>query len=112
MGRFIHNTLEKLFNPFVEVDAAGVLITPPPPAITPADIEEMLTRAPDILREEFLIFLSQDEKLIESGKNWLTFTVAKELVVNLLKNDIAYIQSQSEPVYIHRVEAKLLAPMT
>ena len=112
MGRFIHNTLEKLFNPFVEMDAAGALITPPPPAITPADIEEMLTRAPDILREEFLIFLSQDEKLIESGKNWLTFTVAKELVVNLLKNDIAYIQSQSEPVYIHRVEAKLLAPMT
>jgi hypothetical protein len=61
MGRFIHNTLEKLFNPFVEIDASGALITPPPPAITPADIEEMLTRAPDILREEFLIFLSQDE---------------------------------------------------
>jgi hypothetical protein len=112
MGRFIHNTLEKLFNPFVEMDASGALITPPPPAITPADIEEMLTRAPDILREEFLIFLSQDEKLIESGKNWLTLTVAKELVVNLLKNDIAYIQAQTEPVYIHRVEAKLLAPMT
>ncbi len=112
MGRFIHNTLEKLFKPFVEMDASGALITPPPSPITPADIEEMLTRAPDILREEFLIFLSQDEKLIESGKNWLTLTVAKELVLNLLKNDIAYIQAQTEPVYIHRVEAKLLAPMT
>lgn len=112
MGRFIHNTLEKLFTPFIEMDAFGNIITPPPPAITTTDIENMLTRAPDILKEEFLIFLSQDEKLIESGKNWLTFAVAKELVVNLLKNDIAYIQAQTEPVYIHRVEAKLLAPMT
>jgi hypothetical protein len=112
MGRFIHNTLEKLFTPFVEVDKRGEPVSPAPPAISVQDIENMLLIAPTILKEEFLSFLNNDEKLIESGKNWLTYNVAKELTTNLLKNDIAYIKNQAEPVYIHRVEAKLTAPMT
>jgi CRISPR/Cas system-associated exonuclease Cas4 (RecB family) len=112
MGRFIHNTLEKLFTPFVEVDKRGEPVSPAPPAISVQDVENMLLIAPTILKEEFLSFLNNDEKLIESGKNWLTYNVAKELTINLLKNDIAYIKNQLEPVYIHRVEAKLTAPMT
>ncbi|MFM7595455.1 MAG: PD-(D/E)XK nuclease family protein [Flavobacteriales bacterium] len=112
MGRFIHNTLEKLFTPFVEVDKQGNLVTPPPPAISTQDVENMLLVAPALLKEEFLAFLNNDNNLIETGKNWLTYNVAKELTLNLLKNDITYINRQAEPVYIHRVEAKLTAPMT
>ena len=42
MGRFIHNTLEKLFTPFVEVDKRGEPVSPAPPAISAQDVENML----------------------------------------------------------------------
>jgi ATP-dependent exoDNAse (exonuclease V) beta subunit len=46
-----------------------------------------------------------------SGKNWLTHQVALEFVFNMLTNDIAYIEAAQAPVFIHRLEARLLASM-
>ena len=71
-----------------------------------------MTLAPEILKNEFLRYLDDDQKLIDSGKNWLTYNVAKELVNNLLSNEIEYINSTNEEIYIHKVEARLTAPMT
>lgn len=111
IGKFIHDTLEILYSPWAEIDKEGQIVKPPPPPLSEALLREMLTRAPGILKEQFLIFLAQEEKLIESGKNWLALSVAEQLVENLLLNDISYIASLSEPVFIHRVEAGLKAPM-
>ena len=112
MGKFIHDTLEQLYSPFAEYDSQGNKVDPQPPPLSVSAIEGMMTLAPEILKNEFLRYLDDDQKLIDSGKNWLTYNVAKELVNNLLSNEIEYIKSTNEEIYIHKVEARLTAPMT
>jgi len=112
MGKFIHDTLEQLYSPFAEFDSQGNKVDPQPPPLSVSAIEGMMTLAPEILKNEFLRYLDDDQKLIDSGKNWLTYNVAKELVNNLLSNEIEYINSTNEEIYIHKVEARLTAPMT
>lgn len=111
MGKIIHSTLEQLYLPFVERDKNNEPVNPPPPPIKPADIDGLIIQAPQELRRQFTLYLDNDESLIASGKNYLTYTVALEFVVNLLKNDQSYINTVQEDVYIHRLEALLMAPM-
>ena len=112
MGKFIHDSLEQLYKPFAEYDSQGNKVDPQPPPISVSAIEGMMALAPEILKNEFLHYLDGDQKLIDSGKNWLTYNVAKELLNNLLSNEIEYIKSTNEDIYIHKVEARLTAPMT
>ena len=111
IGKFIHNTLEKLYTPYVEIDKKGVPITPSPPPLSKDIIEAMRIQAPEVLKQELLCFLDQDIRLIQSGKNWVVYNVAKELLDNFLLNEIIYINTANEPVYIHRIEAKLTAEL-
>mgnify|MGYP000011425254 FL=1 len=111
LGRFIHNTLEILYSPHAELDQLGNEVLPKPDPIAIHHIEDMLVKAPALLTQQFLDYLDNEQKLIESGKNWLTLNVAQELIKNLLLNDIEYLKTQAEDVYIHRIEARLTASM-
>lgn len=111
MGKIIHDTLEQLYLPFAERTKTGEEVQPPPGPLSVNAVEEMVVKYPEIVKNEFLKFLNGDEKLMESGKNWLTFSVAKEVILNALKNDITYIKNNAEPVFIFQVEAVLKAKM-
>lgn len=111
MGKIIHSTLEELYLPFAERDRNNEPVAPPPPPVKATDIEGLISKAPEVLRRHFTLYLDNDESLIASGKNYLTYTVALEFVLNLLKNDRAYINSIQGDLYIHRLEAYLTAPM-
>jgi ATP-dependent helicase/nuclease subunit B len=111
MGKIIHDTLETLYTPFAEIDKLGNKVIPAPQAILVRDVENMKKEAPRILKERFLAYIDNDPKLMASGKNWLTHQVALEFVFNMLTNDIAYIEAAQAPVFIHRLEARLLASM-
>lgn len=111
MGRIIHETLEKLYLPYAERTKTGEVVVPSPGPLTIEAVTEMIEKYPEILKNEFLTFLNGDQKLLESGKNWLTFSVANEVILNTLKNDIAYIEKSTEPIFIFQVEAVLSAKM-
>ena len=111
MGKIIHSTLEELYLPFVERDKNNVPVTPSPSSLKIIDLEAMMNKAPGVLKAHFVAYLDNDEGLISSGKNYLTHTVALECVLNLLRNDKAYVQSMQEEVYIHRLEAMLTGSM-
>lgn len=108
MGVIIHSTLEILYTPFIERDKSNQEVFPPPKAMTCSCLEELLTKAPGELKKQFIAYLDNDETLFASGKNYLTYTVALQLITNLIKNDIAFLkQSKTKEFYIHRLEAAL-----
>jgi hypothetical protein len=111
MGKIIHSTLEELYLPFAERNRKNEPVIPPPPPLTSTDIQSLISKAPEELRRQFTRYLDNDESLIASGKNYLTFTVALEFVLNLLRNDQVSLQSVQGDLYIHRLEAYLTAPM-
>jgi hypothetical protein len=112
LGNIIHKALEKLYLPFTERDAEGKVVSPNPGPIKAQDIENMLNIYPKILEDLFIDFLGGDAGLIASGSNWLSVEIARNLIENLLNNDLEYIRSNQEPVYIHRIEAKLKGETT
>lgn len=108
MGQIIHSTLEILYTPFAERDKSNQKVVPAPRAVTVSNLEELLANAPEVLKQQFIHFLDNDETLVSSGKNYLTFTVALQLINNLIQNDIAFLnQSKNKSFYIHRLEAAL-----
>lgn len=111
MGKIIHSTLEELYLPFVERDKNNAPMVPSPPPITGADVQNLITKAPEELRKQFKAYLDNDETLLSFGKNYLSYKVALEFVFNLLNHDKAYIDSVPGDVYIHRLEACLKASM-
>lgn len=111
MGKIIHSTLEELYLPFTERDSNNEPVVPPPPPLTTTDMDGLIAKAPEVLRRQFTLYLDNDESLIASGKNYLTYSVSLEFVLNLLNNDRAYLNSIDGDLYIHRLEAFLTAPM-
>lgn len=106
MGSFIHKTLEVLYEPFALLDSFGESKPIAPPALAISDIDNMLSQYQEILKGIFLDYLNGDITLLESGRNWLTYTVALDLVKNTLKNDRDYLKNLTEPLYIYQIEAK------
>jgi RecB family exonuclease len=104
-GSFIHKTLELLFKPFAQRDQEGNFITPPPPNILPADIDNMLDTYQAILHGLFLEFFSGDEKLFKNGKNLLSYEMAMEITKNVLQKEKEFLSHTSELVFIEQVEA-------
>ncbi|NDB33887.1 MAG: PD-(D/E)XK nuclease family protein [Flavobacteriia bacterium] len=108
MGKIIHNTLDVLYSPFVERDSLNQTVSPPPKPLSLDDLELILAKAPAELKQQFVAYLDNDESLIASGKNYLTFTVALQLIKNLIQNDMAFLKNtNTKDFYIHRLEASI-----
>lgn len=106
-GSFIHKTLELLFKPYAQRDEEGNFVTPPPPNITPKDINKMLEIFKPILHEQFLEFFGGDESLFKNGKNLLSYEMAMEITKNVLIKEKEFLLNTSELVYIEQVEAAM-----
>lgn len=104
-GTFIHNTLEKLYEPFAQFDNEGNKksdIT----NITSVDIDKMLKDYPVILNEEFLKHFNGDKSAFTKGKNLLSYKMADKMTKQFLKSERDFLAKQTEPVFIEAVERK------
>lgn len=106
LGTFIHETLEDLYRPFSRRDKGGELVSPPPRNITSSDIEIMLKNYIVILDEKLLKFFDNKKEVFSSGKNYLAYSVTKNLIEKFLKSEIKFISSLKEPLFIESLEQK------
>lgn len=109
LGTFIHNTLEKLFEPHARHHKNGVKKDIQPKNILPEDVTFMLANYSTYLKEEFKKHFDGDARAFSSGKNLLSYNMAHELVERLLKREFEYLSAQSEPVFIEYIEVGLNA---
>jgi RecB family exonuclease len=110
-GTFIHHVLEKLFSPFSRHDKVGNKVIPHPPAVTGKDIDKMLKDVEPFMEDEFLRHFSGDKKAFSQGKNLLSYRMALELTERILKQEKAFVEAQSVPVFIEFLEVEMKAEM-
>jgi len=103
-GTFIHDTLEELYEPFARYDKEGNLKSPQPSNITSIDIDKMLKNFTVNLDNHFLKHFNGDRNAFTKGKNLLSYEMAKELTKRFLKSEKAFLERQSEPVFIEALE--------
>lgn len=103
-GTFIHDTLEELYEPFARYDKEGNLKSPQPSNITSIDIDYMLKNFTVTLDHQFLKHFNGDRDAFTKGKNLLSYEMAKELTKRFLKSEKAFLEQQSEPVFIEALE--------
>lgn len=111
LGSFIHNVLEKLFTPFCRHDKSGNLKQPQPQALTSFDIEKMKGRVNQLVDEQFMERFNKDRKSFETGKNLLSYNMAKSLTNRVLDKEIEFLRKQTEPVFIEFLELKIKTPI-
>lgn len=104
MGTFVHETLEDLYRPFSRRDKDGNLVSPAPKNVTSFDVEKMLKEYSLILDEKVTRFFDGNRKMFETGKNYLAYSVAQNLIEKFLKSEIEYISQLSEPLFIEGLE--------
>jgi hypothetical protein len=109
LGTFIHDTLEELYLPFARFNKEGIRNEPPPKNLTSFDIEEMLKTYPLVLEHKFTVHFNGDKEAFTKGKNLLSYQMAKELTGRFLKEEVAFISKQREPVFIEALERKYTA---
>lgn len=103
-GTFIHDTLEELYEPFARYDKEGRLKSPQPSNITTRDIDYMLKNFTVTLDNQFLTHFNGDRDAFTKGKNLLSYEMAKELTKRFLKSEKAFLERQTEPVFIEALE--------
>jgi hypothetical protein len=111
LGTFIHNTLEKLFEPHSRHHKNGIKKDIQPQNILPKDISLMLANYSTYLKEEFTKHFDGDVRAFSSGKNLLSYHMAHELMERLLKKEYEYLSAQTEPVFIEYIEVGLSAQL-
>lgn len=84
-GTFIHEVLEELYEPFSRRDKEGNLKEKQPPSLQPEDIDRMLKNYDLLLQKRFSTHFNNDPRAFETGKNYLSFSMAKELTERFLK---------------------------
>ena len=111
LGSFIHKVLEKLYTPFCRHDENGNKKNPQPPALTSFDIEKMKEKVDRLVDEQFMERFNNDRKSFETGKNLLSYTMAKSLTNRVLNKEIEFLRQQTEPVFIEYLELKIKTPL-
>lgn len=84
-GSFIHNTLEKLFEPFARFDKA-LQPTKAKTNVTAFDIDKMMKEFPTLLQTEFIKHFDNKKEHLTTGKNYLSLQVAEFLMQKILKH--------------------------
>lgn len=103
-GTFIHDTLESLYEPFARYNKDGELKSPQPSNITSIDIDYMLKHFTVTLDNQFLTYFNGDRDAFTKGKNLLSYEMAKELTKRFLKSEKAFLEKQTQPVFIEALE--------
>lgn len=94
LGTVVHNTLQELYEPFVNK------------ILTANDIEQMIKTVNRLIAENFDKAYHGGD--ISSGKNLIIYEVAKRYVYNFLRAELKNIKSGSE-IYIKSIEEKMEA---
>ncbi|MEY4603323.1 MAG: hypothetical protein RIT43_615 [Bacteroidota bacterium] len=110
-GTIIHFALESLYKPFARHDEKGELKAVQPANILPRDIDFMLTKFKEYIFEGFLEHFDQDVSAFQSGRNLLSFEMACELTERILRKERAFLEQQTEPVFIEFIEAHLVGEL-
>lgn len=111
-GTFIHNTLEKLYEPFAEFDQSGKKKSNPVRNITSIDLDNMLKEYSVLLNEEFLLYFNGDKSAFTKGKNLLSYQMANKMTKQFLESERDFLMQQTEPVFIEAVERKYEVDLT
>jgi len=104
-GTFIHTVLEKLYEPFARRNKAGELVVPQPPSLHVEDIDLMLKKYEYLLRQVFSEHFKGNPEAFETGKNYLSFSMAMELTERFLKFEKKkLLEAGNRPVFIEALE--------
>lgn len=92
-GNVIHDVLEELYKPFMENKVL----------LTIKDVENMKNQVEQLtiaafIKEKFT------EKELNTGKNLITFNMAKEYVSSFLNNEIKFLKTQNPELHIKQLE--------
>jgi ATP-dependent helicase/nuclease subunit B len=109
-GTFIHDVMETLYTPFAR-HIKGVKVEPAPPNLTAQDVEKMLPRVEGLLHKAFMKHFDGDQSAFTTGKNLLSFQMALDLTKRLLKQEISFLSTQSQPMFIEHLELRLEGSM-
>lgn len=112
IGSFIHNVLETLYKPFSRHDQEGRPVHPAPRNLTSYDVEQMKGHVDQLMFEQFMERFDRDRKSFETGKNLLSFNMAKALTTRILDKEIEFLKQQTEPVFIEFLELKMKTPVS
>lgn len=96
-GTVIHNTLEDLYKPFEGK------------AIKEEDIKSFTSLFEPILISHFK---KEYSKFYKTGKNLISFEMAKKIVRSFLKNELDFIKSTDSPLFIKSCEENLTCSVT
>lgn len=86
LGTIIHEVLERLFEPFTQMETDGILVRQAK-AITPDALKQMMKDAPLLVDEAFVNHFSKDKSLVETGTNHINYVMANEIVQNVLRKE-------------------------
>lgn len=104
-GTFIHEVLEELYEPFARRDKDGNLKEKQPPSLQPEDIDRMIKNYDLLLQKKFSAHFNNDPRAFETGKNYLSFSMAKELTERFLQYEKrALIALNNRPFFIEGLE--------
>lgn len=101
-GTFIHDTLEDLYSDFARFDKYGNERKVRP--VSTLDIEKMLKDFPVILEQKFLVHFGNKREAFMTGKNLLSFEMAKKLTGQFLKSELLFLSETKEPMIIESLE--------
>ena len=105
-GSLVHSALEVLYEPFALFDSFGNEVRPKPNALHEEDILQMLQQYKKILYDEFYKYFDEDDQLFLKGKNLVSYTIAQETIENMLKKELSFLKSLTEPLFIVQLEAR------
>ncbi len=109
-GTIVHTALEALYTRHAKYDKEGALNPGGGLPLRPSDIDEMSLKANQIIREAFVDHFNGDESAFTYGKNNLSFTMAKKMVHDFLKEEKEFIEAPNT-VIVHSLEKKVKVPL-
>jgi len=111
-GTFIHEVLEALYEPFSRRDKQGKLKEKQPVSLQVEDVEHMLKKYESLLREKFSKHFNNDPQAFETGKNFLSFSMALELTERFLRFEKEKLLAHGNaPVFIEALEQEFVHTM-
>jgi hypothetical protein len=102
-GTILHDALEALFTPFAIVDKEDK-VNPKALPIEVKDIVKMKSHADAKILEGFMSTYSGDQKAFQTGKNYLSFEMAKKLIHRYLDFEINRISKSNDAIWIYALE--------
>ncbi|MEX1190404.1 MAG: PD-(D/E)XK nuclease family protein [Brumimicrobium sp.] len=105
-GSFIHEALEKLYQPFARTDKYGEVQNAQQRAVSSANVNLMLEEQKIVLKKGFEEHFEFNKEVLLEGKNYLSFEVAAYLTERFLKVEKKLLKEGNTHLYIESLERK------